>query len=118
MAEPSAYRLDVCGVCVLVPSTTGEVRATQAGCPVHGDGPRGGLQPATNWYGTRRHWSANLVDGVGTSLCHRIGNPVRVWSQAARDVEVRRHDLMCRVIVVDLPECRRCVHEKRKRETT
>lgn len=74
--------------------------------------PTSGPQPATNWYGTRRHYSTNLLSTpggghVGRSLCTTANNPVDVWDQDAMDVVAQQYRSK-RVTIADLPECKKC----------
>jgi hypothetical protein len=69
--------------------------------------------PATNWYGTRRHHSADLgPNNLGTgrkghALCSNEGNPVQVWDQDGVDSNVEVYRTRA-VVVADLPECKKC----------
>ena len=80
-------------------------------------------EPCTNWYRTRRHLSVDLAEDrpygrSGRSLCWTESNPVEVYDQAwitewARDR--RRLGFATKdVVVVDLPECKKCAAKAAK----
>lgn len=71
-------------------------------------------EPATNWYGTRRHYSSDLAPNSfghkgreGSSLCSSENNPVRVWDQDGIDGNAEHYRTKSPRIA-DLPECKRC----------
>jgi hypothetical protein len=71
-------------------------------------------EPCTNWYGTRKHYSTDLTEDRsiapsrhGRSLCWNQNNPVAVYDQAAMDNVAQTYQSK-RVVVDDLPECKKC----------
>jgi hypothetical protein len=74
-------------------------------------------EPATNWYGTRRHYSTDLAQNSlnhkgrqGHSLCSTENNPVQVWDQDGMDGNAERYSTKS-TVVAGLPECKKCVRK-------
>jgi hypothetical protein len=72
------------------------------------------VEPAANWYGTRRHYSRDLAVNEfdhkgrqGHALCSTDSNPVRVWDQDGMDATAERYHTKPTVVAA-LPECKKC----------
>lgn len=78
--------------------------------------------PATNWYGTRRHYSLDLGPNTlgsgrkGHSLCTTEDNPVQVWDQDGVNSNAEQYRTKA-IVIADLPECKKCARKLAVEET-
>lgn len=77
-------------------------------------------EPCVNYYGTRRHFSANLAPRPylgrgreGKSLCTPGGIPVDVYDQEAHDQDMEAYHGK-KVNIAALPECKSCARKLTK----
>lgn len=76
-------------------------------------------EPATTWYGNRRHYSIDLHDDEwhpgtgrrGSALCSTAASPVDVNAQDWIDAMAGQYRHLAKIKVADLPPCKRCVRK-------
>jgi hypothetical protein len=76
-------------------------------------------EPATTWYGNRRHYSTDLHDDEwnpgkgrrGTAVCSTASNPVDVNAQDWIDAMAGEYPHLAKITVADLPVCKKCVRK-------
>lgn len=81
--------------------------------------PNPAPEPATNWYGTRRHLSTDLYRDPysgnrgrrGLSLCSTEGNPVGVRDQDWLAGMAPSYPHLGRIVIADLPACKKCARK-------